>query len=44
MIIRSGPALVVTRRSGQQLTVTVDDARTAAGVLAGVASPEGRPC
>jgi hypothetical protein len=44
VIIRSGPALVVTRRSGQRITVTVDDPHTAAGVLAGVATPEGRPC
>ncbi|WP_433277834.1 DUF1648 domain-containing protein [Pseudonocardia xinjiangensis] len=44
IILRAGPALVVTRRSGQQLTVTVDDPRTAAGVLAGVASSGGRPC
>jgi hypothetical protein len=36
VIIRSGPALVVTRRSGKQVTVTVDDAETAAGVLAAV--------
>jgi hypothetical protein len=43
VIIRSGAALVVTRRSGQQVTVTVDDPRTAAGVLAGVASG-GRSC
>jgi hypothetical protein len=44
VIIRSGPALVVTRRAGQRVTVTVDDPETAAGVLAGVATPEGRPC
>jgi hypothetical protein len=36
VIVRSGPALVVTRRSGRRLTVTVDDAATAAGVLAGL--------
>lgn len=41
VIMRSGPALVVTRRSGRRFTVTVDDAATAAGVLGGVT---GRPC
>ncbi|GAA1235058.1 DUF1648 domain-containing protein [Pseudonocardia alaniniphila] len=44
VIIRSGPALVVTRRSGRQVTVTVDDPETAAGVLAGVANAKGGPC
>jgi hypothetical protein len=44
VIIRSGPALVVTRRSGQRLTVTVDGPETAAGVLSGVATAEGSPC
>ncbi len=38
VIIRSGQALVVTRRSGQRFTVTVDDAETAAGLLSAVAS------
>ncbi len=38
IVVRSGPALIVTRRSGRRFTVTVDDAQTAAGVLAGVAA------
>jgi Protein of unknown function (DUF1648) len=37
IILRSGQALVVTRRSGQRLTVTVDDAGSAAGLLSAVA-------
>lgn len=37
VILRAGPGLVVTRRSGQRLTVTVDDADTAAGLLATLA-------
>ncbi|MGI9001340.1 MAG: hypothetical protein ACR2GH_06700 [Pseudonocardia sp.] len=37
VIIRSGPALVVTRRSGQRFVVTVDGATTAAGLLNGLA-------
>lgn len=41
VILRSGPALIVTRRSGRRFTVTVDDAETAAGVLGGVT---GRAC
>lgn len=41
VILRSGPALIVTRRSGRRFTVSVDDAATGAGVLAGVT---GRPC
>lgn len=41
VILRSGPALVVTRRSGRRFTVSVDDARTAAAVLGGVT---GRAC
>lgn len=36
IIVRGGPALVVTRRSGRRLTVTVDDPATAAGLLAGL--------
>ena len=36
IIVRGGPALVVTRRSGRRLTVTVDDPGTAAGLLAGI--------
>jgi hypothetical protein len=36
IIVRGGPALVVTRRSGRRLTVTVDDPGTAAGLLAGL--------
>lgn len=38
VILRSGEALVVTRRSGQRFAVTVDDAGTAAGLLAGIAA------
>lgn len=41
VIVRSGPALIVTRRSGRRFTVSVDDAATGAGVLAGVT---GRTC
>jgi hypothetical protein len=44
VIMRSGPALVVTRRSGQRFTVTVDDPGTAAGLLNGIATEVGRPC
>jgi hypothetical protein len=36
IIVRGGPALVVTQRSGRRLTVTVDDPGTAAGLLAGI--------
>ena len=38
VILRSGEALVVTRRSGKRFTVTVDDAGTAAGLLSAVAT------
>jgi hypothetical protein len=38
VIMRSGEALVVTRRSGRRFTVTVDDAGTAAGLLSAVAA------
>jgi hypothetical protein len=38
IVVRSGPALIVTRRSGHRFTVTVDDASTAASVLVGVAA------
>jgi hypothetical protein len=38
VIVRSGPALVVTRRSGTRFTVTVDDPQTAAGVLVAIAN------
>jgi hypothetical protein len=38
LILRSGPAIVVTRRSGRRFTVTVDDAATAAELLNGVRS------
>jgi hypothetical protein len=38
VILRAGEALVVTRRSGKRLTVTVDDAGTAAGLLSAVAA------
>ena len=36
IIVRGGPALVVTRCSGRRLTDTVDDPRTAAALLAGL--------
>lgn len=36
VVLRSGPALIVTRRSGRRFTVTVDDAHTAAGLLTGL--------
>ncbi|MBF6350849.1 MULTISPECIES: hypothetical protein [Nocardia] len=36
VVLRGGPGIVVTRRSGRQFAVTVDDAQTGAGVLAGV--------
>lgn len=36
LVLRSGPAIVVTRRSGRRFTVTVDDAATAAELLNGV--------
>ena len=36
VVMRSGPALIVTRRSGRRFTVTVDDAGTAAGLLTGL--------
>ncbi|MEU4316663.1 hypothetical protein [Nocardia sp. NPDC024068] len=36
VLLRSGPGIVVTRRSGRHFAVSVDDAETGAGVLAGV--------
>ncbi|NUP28471.1 MAG: hypothetical protein HOQ36_03000 [Nocardia sp.] len=36
VVLRGGPGIVVTRRSGRQFVVSVDDAETGAGVLAGV--------
>ncbi|WP_214402796.1 DUF1648 domain-containing protein [Pseudonocardia lacus] len=36
VIVRAGPALVVTRRDGRQLTITVDDPQTAAALLNGL--------
>jgi hypothetical protein len=36
VVLRTGPAVVVTRRSGRTLVVTVDDAETAAGLLNGL--------
>ncbi|WP_280424069.1 hypothetical protein [Nocardia carnea] len=36
VVLRGGPGIVVTRRSGRQFAVSVDDAETGAGVLAGV--------
>lgn len=36
VVLRAGPGLVVTRRSGRRFVVSVDDAGTGAGVLAGV--------
>jgi hypothetical protein len=38
VILRSGPALVVVRRSGRRFAVTVDDPETAAGLLNGIAA------
>lgn len=35
IVLRSGPGIVVTRRSGRTLVVTVDDAETAVGLLNG---------
>ncbi|MGW0180951.1 hypothetical protein [Nocardia sp. NPDC003345] len=36
VLLRSGPGIVVTRRSGRHFAVSVDDAGTGAAVLAGV--------
>lgn len=36
VVLRSGPALIVTRTSGRRFVVTVDDAETAARVLNGL--------
>jgi hypothetical protein len=36
VVLRAGPGIVVTRRSGRRFVVSVDDAGTGAGVLAGV--------
>ncbi len=36
VILRAGPALVVTRRDGRHVTVTVDDPETAAALLNGL--------
>ncbi|MGW5387425.1 hypothetical protein [Nocardia sp. NPDC003963] len=36
VVLRAGPGIVVTRRSGRRFVVSVDDAETGAGVLAGV--------
>ncbi|MGW1743529.1 hypothetical protein ACWCPQ_32550 [Nocardia sp. NPDC001965] len=36
VVLRGGPGIVVTRRSGRRFVVSVDDAETGAGVLAGV--------
>jgi hypothetical protein len=36
VVLRAGPAVVVTRRSGRTLVVTVDDAETAVGLLNGL--------
>ncbi|GAA1870213.1 hypothetical protein GCM10009836_58500 [Pseudonocardia ailaonensis] len=41
VIVRPGPALVVTRRSGRRLTVTVDHPETAAALLNGLRSRAG---
>jgi hypothetical protein len=41
VIVRPGPALVVTRRSGRRLTVTVDHPGTAAALLNGLRSQAG---
>lgn len=48
VVLRAGEALEVTRRSGRRLTVTVDDAQTAAALLLALArrdaasAPDGR--
>jgi hypothetical protein len=42
IIMRRGPALQVTRASGKRFVVTVDDARTAASLLAALAGTESR--
>ncbi|MBW0118008.1 hypothetical protein [Pseudonocardia abyssalis] len=44
VILRGGPALLVTRRSGARLVVTVDDPGTAAGLLAGMVRSGGPGC
>jgi MFS family permease len=44
VVLRSGPAIVVTRRSGRTLVVTVDDAETAVGLLNGLRGPRERAC
>lgn len=44
VILRSGPALIVTRTSGRRFTVTVDDPDTAAAVLTGLAGQPARSC
>lgn len=44
LILRSGPAIVVTRRSGRRFAVTVDDASTAAGLLGGIVGRPARSC
>ncbi|WP_280507314.1 DUF1648 domain-containing protein [Nocardia flavorosea] len=36
VLLRGGPGIVVTRRSGRRFAVSVDDAETGAGVLAGI--------
>ncbi|WP_327149969.1 hypothetical protein [Nocardia sp. NBC_01329] len=41
VVLRGGPGLVVTRRSGRRFVVSVDDADTGAGVLAGVVTRAG---
>lgn len=38
VVLRTGPAIAVTRRSGRQLVVTVDDAETGASLLAALAA------
>lgn len=41
LVLRSGPALILTRTTGTRFVVTVDDADTAAGVLNGLRARKG---
>lgn len=41
LVLRAGPALILTRTSGRRFVVTVDDARTAARVLNGLCARRG---
>lgn len=44
VLLRGGPGIVVTRRSGRRFAVSVDDAETGAGVLAGIIDRTARGC